>query len=142
MGRFHLSPFKVLADCLNRREAELKLKYTKLFNSKFSEVIRDSEVEGRFFAKPEQLSLHNYAKSLYFEDRGKLKADESIAEVYANIFKRISNIEDFVYFINLAVTSAVREPFQFVEDWAHRFLTNPTQLSKDLQIFKYMEGGG
>ena len=44
MGRFRLPPYKVLAECLNIRESEAKLKYGKLFNQNFCEVLRASEI--------------------------------------------------------------------------------------------------
>lgn len=71
-------------------------------------MLRNSEIEGRYFAKPEQLVLHSYAKYQYFEDKGRAKSDETVTETYMNIFKHVSNIDDFVYFIDFAVASVVR----------------------------------
>ena len=59
-----------------------------------------------------------------------------------DIFKRISNIDDFVYFINLALNSAVHEPFALVEDKICQILSNSQEGAKDIELFKFKERVG
>ena len=142
MGCFKLSAYKVLAESLNIKELQVKEKYSKLFNQKLGQVLQASEIEGRFFAKPEQLSLHNYAKYQYFQYKNRVKADESIAQAYTNIFRRITDIDDFVYFIDFVMASVDNYPFTVVEEKAHEFLNEDIEPVADIQILKRLDKQG
>ena len=63
-------------------------------------------------------------------------------EAVMDIFKRISNVEDFICFIKLTVGSTASEPFTLVEDRVCQFLSNPQDGAKDLQLFKILEQAG
>lgn len=77
-------------------------------------MLRDSKIEGRFFGTSEQVSLHNYIKQQFFEDRSRMRMDECIIEAYKDIFRRITDIDDLLYFIDFAVGIFLREHFDFV----------------------------
>lgn len=71
-------------------------------------------IEGRFFARDEQIGLHNYAQHQYFEDKSRMKIGDCIIDAYKDILKRISHIDDLVYFIDFVLHLFLRENFDFV----------------------------
>jgi hypothetical protein len=44
-----------------------------------------------------------------------MKIDDSIIEAYKDIFKRITDIDDLVYFIDFVLGVFLRENFDFVQ---------------------------
>jgi hypothetical protein len=138
MGLFSLSAHKAISDSLNLQEENARASFDKIFSQKFSEVLRDSKIEGRFFGSSEQKSLHNYAKQQYFEDKSRMKIDDCIIEAYKDIFRRITDIDDLVYFIDYILGVFLRENFDFVQVKCKEILLAQNTNDTDLEIVRLM----
>ena len=77
-----MAPYTAVSDRLNLQDNKAKAEFEKLFTEKFSELLVKSEDQGIFFGSPAQVSLHNYAKQQYFEDKNRMKVNDNIINAY------------------------------------------------------------
>jgi hypothetical protein len=102
------------------------------------ELLANSQEGGRFFASPQQISLHNYTRHQYFEDKHRMRVGGAIIDAYKGIFSRIAHIEDLVYFIDFVLGVFLREHFEFVETRSRDVFAGNDMVEQDLDILKLL----